>query len=316
LTRQGTTSANAGGAITGVAVRVSNPDANGAGGTLPDGTGTPVNNSPSTWVAATTSTTFSGLVVYEVLFDDPFSNEDMFVPLGVSYAVDLSNNRPDPTIAGQVAGGFAPFYAGNTTGVNQPSLTLPVPRFIPGSPFVDFYAVSKCACNILFPFVASTGVNGFDTAVAIANTSADPTNSQGAPGFTATAQAGSMQFWYFNTGSGGTAVASQCPNSTTTGACPGNIVIQAGQTYVYQLSQGNAGATGVSAGLKDTAKSFVGYMIARTDFQYCHAFAYISATGAGPASPGISVGYIGLLMDTGAAILPRTVQTLWDPMGR
>jgi hypothetical protein len=295
--------------ITGVAIRVSSPNADGSGGTFS------TTATPSTWVAATSLTTLTGLVVYEVLFDDPFSLEDMLVPLGVNYAVDLTNNNPNPTQTGQVAGGFAPFYAGNT-GANLPSSTLPVPRFIPGGPFVDFYSVSKCACNILFPFVASTGVNGFDTAVAIANTSADPTNSQGAPGFTANAQAGSLQFWYFNTGSGGTAVASQCPNSTTAGACPGNIIVPAGGSYVYQLSQGNAGATGVSAGLTDRAKSFVGYMIARTDFQYCHAFAYISATGAGPVSPGISVGYIGLLMDTGASILPRTVQTLWDPMGR
>ncbi|MEP7354972.1 MAG: hypothetical protein ABI824_17220 [Acidobacteriota bacterium] len=314
LVRQGTTSVFSNGIVTGIAVRVNGALADGSGGSTA-GTATGASpagcstSSPACWVTATSTT---GNVVYEVLFDDPSSYEETRIPLGVSYVQDLSKNLPDPTTNGQVAGGFAPFYA---TGADLPSSSLPVPRFITGTAPVSFYSVNKCACNILFPFVASTGVNGFDTALAIANTSADPTNTAQGPGFTALAQAGSLQFWYFNTGSGQAAVASQCPNSTTTGACPGNITVPAGGLYVYQLSQGNAGATGVSAGLKNSAASFVGYMIVRTDFQFCHAFAYISATGAGPSNPGISVGYIGLIMDKGSE-LSRTIQTNSDNLGR
>ena len=44
-----------------------------------------------------------------------------------------------------------------------------------------------------------------------------------------------------------------------------------------------------------------------TQFQACHAYAYISATLAGPLSPGISEGYLGLILDTGnTAIGART----------
>jgi hypothetical protein len=50
-------------------------------------------------------------------------------------------------------------------------------------------------------------------------------------------------------------------------------------------------------------------MVAQTSFQYCHAFAYISAQGAAPADPGMSVGYVGLELDTlYNPLLPRTNQ--------
>jgi hypothetical protein len=53
------------------------------------------------------------------------------------------------------------------------------------------------------------------------------------------------------------------------------------------------------------AAGFQGYIIAQTQFQYCHAFAFITALGAGPLSPAISEGYLGLILDPGS--LPRQV---------
>ena len=47
-----------------------------------------------------------------------------------------------------------------------------------------------------------------------------------------------------------------------------------------------------------------GYIQAQ--FQYCHAFAYISAQGALPTAPGASESYLGLILD--APGLYRTLQ--------
>jgi hypothetical protein len=50
-------------------------------------------------------------------------------------------------------------------------------------------------------------------------------------------------------------------------------------------------------GLDNRAAGFVGYVISQAAFQYCHAFAFVSALGAGPLTTGISEGYLGLVLD-------------------
>ncbi len=282
--------------ITGVATLVSGHNSHGAGGAAPDG-------STQAWVSVGSD----NLVVYEVLFADPFALEELQVPLALSYSPNLSLNQPDPTVTAQVAGGFAPFYDPGP-GPRSPQLdsAYPTPRFIPGQPPQDLFHISKCACNLLFPFVtnASAGDTAFDTGVALANASLDPGLSNG---FLATPQEGTVQFWYYNTASGAS-VASQCTSKDDPGACPGTTVVPAGGLLTYVLSQGSA-----EWGLDNRAAGFSGYMIAQAQFQYCHAFAYISAQGAGPTSPGMSVGYLALVMDRGSH-LARTTQTLRDSM--
>ena len=64
----------------------------------------------------------------------------------------------------------------------------------------------------------------------------------------------------------------------------------------------------VSGGGNHTIKAtpgFQGYLIATAQFQYCHAYAYISAQGA---SPQLSAGaaYLGIVLDN--ATLNRTKQ--------
>jgi len=243
----------------------------------------------------------NGLVVYEILFSDPSSSEELDVPLLVAYASNLAANPPlglpVPNQITTAAGGFAPFYGATTSGTTarQPSSTLPVPRFIPGQTPVNLFEISKCACNLLFPFVASVG--GFDTGIAVANTSADPGSTYG---FNSTGQQqGTVTFFYYGTGANGAAA----PASQTSGVVP------AGQVLTYVVSTGG-GAIGTGPnGLNNTAAGFEGYIIAQTGFQYCHGFAFISALGAGPTSAGISEGYLGIVLDTGNhGILPRTLQ--------
>jgi hypothetical protein len=235
----------------------------------------------------------NGLAVWEILFADPNSIETTTVPVVVAFASNLSANPPIglpvPNQVEQVAASFAPFYS--SSAARQPSFTLPVPRFVPSNAPLNIIEAVKCACDILFPFVSAQ--SGFDTGIAVANTSLDP---GAAFGFGATPQQGTVTFFYFGVGNnGGAAPASQT-----------SAVVPAGQVLTYVLSSGG-GAVGTGAsGLDNRGNGFQGYIIAQSGFQYCHGFAFISPLGGGPVSNGISEGYLGIILDL--AGLNRTAQ--------
>jgi len=269
------------GVSTGVAVLTST-DANGNTAYTPATTTgnilTPVSNS---------------LAVYEVLFDDPLSLEQVDIPVVVSFVANLAANPPGGLpVAGtvsQVTASFAPFYS--TAAARLPSATLPVPRFIPGSGPLNLFEIGKCACNLLFPFVSNQ--LGYDTGIAIANTTTDPGLNFG---FNSTGpQQGAVTFWYYGAGANGTA-----PPATQTSS-----VVPSAQLLTYVLSTGNSGQ-----GLDNRGAGFQGYIIAQSAFQYCHGYAFITSTGALPTSAGVSEGYLGIVLDNGftAGFLPRTLQ--------
>jgi len=288
---------NVAGPATGTMVLV-NTDANGAGAY------SPVATAPST--TSFVQVASSGLIVYEVVFADPFSIERADVPVVVAFAANLAQNLPQPGVTAQAAGSFAPFYT--TAAAHNPSSTLPVPRFVPGLVPANLFSINKCACNLLFPYVASTA--GYDTGIAIANTSLDP----GATfGFFGTPQSGGIQFWYYGTGNNGAAPPpTQCTNSAAPGTCPATTSVPAGQVLTYVVSSGGGSIGTGPNGLDNRGAGFVGYVIAQAGFQYCHAFAYIGALGAGPLSTGISEGYLGLILDNSSINCPgglcRTLQ--------
>jgi hypothetical protein len=233
----------------------------------------------------------TNLAVYEILYTDPFSTEYADVPVVLAFASNPGQNLPAPAPPNpntQVTGGFAPFYTSAASTQPSPNSTfqapvLPVPRFVPGTAF-DFINISKCSCNILFPFVANQ--LGYDTGIAFANTSLDPGATYG---FLGVPQPGTVQFWYYGDMANGAAV----PGPQT------SSVVQPGHVLTYVLSTGSTqyGLDGRGAGL-------IGYIIAQSQFQYCHAYAFLSAQGAGPTSPGTSEGYLGLVLDN--AGLQRT----------
>ena len=299
-----------GGVCTGVAVRTSYVSARGDGAFTPS-----------------TATTVTGdMIVYEILYSEAAQIEDLLIPLTVSYNLNsLASDLPEVNKTASVSGGFAPFilatdsanawgaaaYGGTDVGsvTNTANDTptvgvlaffsasyLPVPRFKTQSAFTNLFTITKCSCNLLFPFVtnaASTNGN-FDTGIALANTSLTPganTNPAQRFGFSNTAQDGPVQFWYYQANLTDPPVATQCTNTTATGVCPGTKSVKAGETLLYVLSQGSS-----AWGLKG-APGFTGYMIAQASFQYCHAFAYISPQGATPLTNGMSVGYLALSLD-------------------
>jgi len=286
------------GGISGIAMLV-NTDSNGAGNYSPVYTGTS---------AATAVTTFSaisstGIAVYEVIFSDPFSIESASLAAIVTYNPQLNLNLPAPSPStAQAYGGFAPTYVNSSSAsaAHTVSSTLAIPRFVPSpSPVpANLFSVGKCACNLLFPYVTSSA--GYDTGLAIANTSLDNLGFSG--GSAALSQFGGIEFWYYGTGaSGGTAPPPQCTNTATPGLCPSNVsatnpIVAAGQVLTYVFSSGG-GSIGSGPNGLIPEPSFTGYVIAQAQFQYCHAYAFITAVGAGPLSQAVSEGYLGLLLD-------------------
>jgi hypothetical protein len=279
------------GTATGVMV-LTNTASDGSGTYNPP-SGITTANEPLQLVSVTNG---AALVVYEILFADPFSVEYADVPFVVAYASALSSNAPiglpQPGVIATYTAGFAPFYS--TAAATLASGSLPIPRFVFTGAAANLFGVVKCSCNLLFPYV--TQAPGYDTGIAVANTTADP--------YGTTNQFGAVQFWYYGSlTNGGAAPGTQCTNTASPGTCPGTTYVAAGQVLTYTLYNGSA-----QWGLDNRGAGFTGYMIAQTQFQFCHAFAFIGGLGGGPAvnssTNGLSEGYLALVLD--GAIAART----------
>jgi len=253
----------ASGLVSGFAVLTSTNIAGGGGyspvsggAAWPSGANIP----PGTTTAPVSITAGIGMAVYEILYTDPFNNERLDVPIAVAYVANAGNNLPQPGLESQVGGGYAP-----VSSVGTSSASAPIPRFAPNQNPQNDFIINKCSCNLLFPFV--TNQQGFDTGIAIANTSLDP--------FGTTPQAGIVTLQYYSLGT-------PPPNQVTD-------LVAAGDEVLFTISGGG------NHMIKGTP-GFQGYLIATAQFQYCHAYAYISAQGA---SPQLSAGasYLGIVLD-------------------
>ena len=217
------------------------------------------------------------LIVYEILFTDPFSNEYADVPLVVSYKPNLSANPPlglpQPGVQAAFTAGFAPFEVALTAATLSAD---PIPRFFFQNTGANLFIIARCSCNLLFPFV--TQQFGYDTGIAIANTSSDPFGA-------AQPQAGVVTFNYY----GVVGINNPPPLAQTSST---STPVLSGTVLLYTLSQGNT-----AIGLDNRGANFTGYLITQAQFQYCHGFAFISALGAGPTANGISEGYLALVLD-------------------
>jgi len=173
--------------------------------------------------------------VWEVIDSDPLTNEyiDFFLYFG--WASNVGNNTP-ALGTGTVAGTFAPVST-----VATASATAPIPRFADTGSAINVIGIVACRTNLLFPFV--TNQAGFDTGIAIANTSEDI--------FGTTPQSATCTLNFFG---------DAAPAPVTTEA------VEGGSVYV-NLAQ-------------SVAPGFQGYMIAQCGFQFAHGFAFISDVGA------------------------------------
>ncbi|MEO7649882.1 MAG: hypothetical protein ABIZ80_05400 [Bryobacteraceae bacterium] len=200
----------------------------GASSAVTGGAGVPVGGVIGTVTA--NSATF----VYEVLESDALSFTTLSANVYASYTAAPGSNSPALGTT-TVNGSYAPISTATT------ATTGPIPRFADTSTANNIFTIVPCTTNLLFPFV--TNKFGFDTGLAISNTSTDP--------FGTVAQSGTCSLnWYGDT----------APAATTT------PVIATGTAYT---------TTALAS-----APGFQGYMIAVCRFQYAHGFAFVTKVGA------------------------------------
>jgi hypothetical protein len=223
----------------------------------------------------------AGFAVYEVVGPvNPTIIEDIDVPVAVSFTA--SPNPPGLGTA-TVTGSFAPLSTVRTS-----DATSPIPRFFDSPVNRTIFNINPCSTNLLFPFV--TNQAGFDTGLAIANTSNDP--------FKTPLQQGPCTINYYS----------------TTG--PGAVTVLTAETFKRNVVGGETVAWPISTGSTDLGVAahagFQGYIIAQCQFQFAHGFAFISTAGA-TATTGTAEGYLALVMD--ASVGNRT-GFLSEPLGQ
>lgn len=209
----------------------------------------------------------AGSFAWEVFNEDP-SNIDT-ASFAVSFAYRPTNNPGVGTIS--VNGSFAPVSTNNNMSFSQTStfnvVGGDIPRFSDTSTATSTASLNICQTNLLFPYVVNAA--GFDTGVAISNTSQDP--------FGTSTQSGNCTLYYYGTGAAGGEP--PAPQTTTS-------PIAGGKQLAFSLSSGGTNGIAQTAG-------FTGYIIAVCNFRYAHGFAFISDLGAQK----LSHGYLALIMD-------------------
>jgi hypothetical protein len=201
--------------------------------------------------------TNSGLAVWEVINTNPNQIDTIDFGLYASYTANAAANSPAPG-AFTVTLSYAPTPSGgaftSTTG-SAASASLTIPRFSDSLDITKTVAtINLCTTPMLFPYVIN--VNGFDTGIAIANTTSDP--------FGTAAQAGTCALYFY-------------------GSAPPTTI-----PYVTPIVATGTDWTSLASTL---APGFSGYMIANCNFQFAHGFAFISDVGA----RNLAMGYLALI---------------------
>jgi hypothetical protein len=197
----------------------------------------------------------SGQAVWEVINTNPNANETLRFAVYETFSSNVAQNSPPPGTA-TVNMSFAPAPpAFSASSGAAASSTLPIPRFIADPNAArNIFNINICRTILLYPYV--TNIQGFDTGLAIANTTTDP--------FGTGAQAGSCDLnWYQGTNN---------PAKGTSGTIP------TGTIYTTLASTAVPG--------------FNGYMIAVCNFQFAHGFAFVSDVGA----RNLAMGYLALVI--------------------
>jgi hypothetical protein len=184
----------------------------------------------------------SGTAVWEVLNTNATSLESLDFGVYQQFTANPGANSP-PVGTATVNMSYAPTppLAFTASAGAAASATLSIPRFADTSSATNIFSISLCQTVLLYPYVVN--VAGFDTGLAIANTTTDP--------FGTRTQNGSCTLNFYGTAA---------PPAVNTGN------IATGTVYTTLASISSAG--------------FSGYMIAVCNFQLAHGFAFISDLGA------------------------------------
>lgn len=214
-----------------------------------------VNLGTATW-SNTGTTTFTATTSGSTVTLTVSGSADIGVIETLTVSVPVTYSGLPAIGTGSVAGSYAPISTVITP------ISSPAPRFTDTGSASDAFTISPCETRLLFPFV--TSITGWDTGIAISNTSLDP---WGTPN-----QSGTCTLYFYGTPGNS--------NQTT------SVSIAAGQQLLMTLSGGNA-AQGLSA-----VPNFTGYVFVVCNFQYAHGYAFISDLGANK----FAQGYIALIV--------------------
>lgn len=225
------------------------PDGNG---TIPQATVATITCNGATIkipvVEITPTSGSSATASWESLSNSPTAIDTYQFGVFITYTASPGTNIP---AAGT---GTVNLRYGPASTVTTASSSAPEPRFLDTSTAKNAIAIGICRTILLYPFI--TNQAGFDTGIAISNTSTDP--------FGTTPQAGTCtENWYG-------AAAPATPTTTP--------VVATGTAFTTLASV--------------TVPGFQGYMIAVCNFQYAHGFAFISDVGA----RNLAMGYLALVI--------------------
>src|SRR5215472_268358 len=197
----------------------------------------------------------SASAVWEIVNANPNTNDTVKFAVYTTYTANVAQNSPPPGTA-TVNLSYAPAPPTFTASAGAAaSSTLTIPRFIADpSAARNLLTINICRTILLYPFV--TNQAGFDTGLAVANTTTDP--------FGTGAQAGSCTLnWY---------------QGATNPAPTNSGTIASGTVYTALAST--------------VVPGFQGYMIAVCNFQFAHGFAFISDVGA----RNLAMGYLAVVI--------------------
>jgi hypothetical protein len=214
----------------------------------------------------------AGIAVWEVTASNPSANETFIFDYAVAFRNNPSQGVPGAG-TGTVIGNLAPFYTANNQVERMGTTILPIPRFASRTDTSNAAIINACQTNLLFPYV--TNWAGFDTGIAIANTSQDPFGSPNDR-----LQNGRCRLNYYGR------LANGNPPTTTREETDRDVA--AGETITLVLSSG--GGLGLAGN-----PNFQGYIIAQCDFQFAHGFAFITDGPIGQAR--VAEGYLALVLD-------------------
>jgi hypothetical protein len=206
----------------------------------------------------------SATAVWEILASNPTAFETAEFAVFYTYTGNPATNTPPISPVGTVALSFAPTFT-------SPTASSLIPRFTPPATSSTIISFSLCQTTLLYPWVTSEP--GFDTGIAIANTTSDPWSTR--------TQTGTCTLNFFGTGAG----------TTTTVTTP---TINPGTVYADQVSNLKPG--------------FRGYVFAVCNFQLAHGYALFSDTGI----RNWATGYLALVVPTGTGVRNST-QVSYNP---
>jgi hypothetical protein len=237
-------------------------------GTVPQATQTAVYTSPSgsalgntVGIAPVPVNSGTGTAVWEIISTNAAQIDTVEFAVYINFSSSPATNSPAAPSTISVTMSFAPTPSGglftSSSGAAASNI-LTIPRFSDSLDITKSLAnFSLCTTNLLFPYVIN--VNGFDTGLAIANTTTDP--------FGTTPQVGTCTLNFYG--------------STAPAAAFVTPAVATGTVYANLAST--------------LAPGFNGYMIAVCNFQFAHGFAFVSDVGA----RNLAMGYLALIIPSG-----------------